>query len=216
MRLNKYLADRNFATRRGADKLIEEGKVLVNGKRATLGMQVSETDKMEVKGAAKPESYKYFIYHKPREQTTEELIKDGLFPVGRLDKESEGLMILTNDGRVTSHLLDPKLNHEKEYEVTTRKNIGASFKRILEAGVEIEGYRTKPAKVELVDENTFKIILTEGKKHQIRRMCAALGNEVLTLTRTRILNLKLGALKPGTKKEIPTPDLNKFLTKLRF
>lgn len=216
MRLNKYLADHNFATRRGADELIKAGQVLVNGKRAELGMQVTEADKVEVNQSALKKDYQYFIFNKPEGMETEELIKDGLFPIGRLDKDSEGLVILTNDGRITNRLLSPEAEHEKEYEVTTRKNIGPSFKKIMSAGVEIEGYRTKPAKVELVDKDTFKIILTEGKKHQIRRMCVALGNDVLTLKRTRILNLRLGSLKPGIKKEIPIPDLEKFLTKLGF
>ena len=216
MRLNKYLADHNYATRRGADALIKAGQVLVNGKRAELGMQVNETDEVEVNKSAIKKDYRYFIFNKPEGMETEELIKDGLFPIGRLDKDSEGLMILTNDGRITNRLLSPEAEHEKEYEVTTRKNIGASFKKIMSAGVEIEDYRTKPAKVELVDKNTFKIILTEGKKHQIRRMCVALGNEVLTLKRTRILNLRLGPLAASSRRPLTPTEQSKFLIKLGF
>ncbi|MEK7614508.1 MAG: pseudouridine synthase [Patescibacteria group bacterium] len=134
-----------------------------------------------------------------------------VFPVGRLDKDSSGLLILTNDGRITDRLLNPEYEHEKEYLVTVRNNLRPSFKTHMETGVEIEGYRTKKCKVSILGDNNFKIILTEGKKHQIRRMCAALHNDVTDLTRVRIMNIRLGAMKPNAHREITGKELEIFL-----
>jgi 23S rRNA pseudouridine2604 synthase len=171
MRINKYLAEKKISTRRGADELVKDKKVFINGKLAELGSQVSETDKVEVRGT-KQKEYKYFAYHKPIGTETEAVPKagfDNVFPLGRLDKASHGLLILTNDGRITDQLLNPKYIHEKEYLVKTSNKLRSNFKQKMEAGVNIEGYQTKPCKVKIINENTFRIILTEGKKHQIRR-----------------------------------------------
>ena len=212
MRINKYLADRKIATRRGADELIKEKKVFINGKLAVLGSKVAENDKVEVR-RAKEKEYKYFAYNKPTGIETASP-KEELFPLGRLDKNSHGLLILTNDGRITDQLLNPKYFHEKEYLVKTKEKLRSSFKNKMEAGVNIEGYQTAKCKVKIIDDHTFRIILTEGKKHQIRRMCSALFQEVADLKRERIMNIKLGTLKPNALREIKGEELSIFFKSL--
>jgi len=209
VRINKYLALKKIATRRGADELVKQKKVFINGKLAVLGSQVNEKDVVEVKGAEKKE-YKYFAYNKPIGIETDSPRED-LFPLGRLDKASHGLLILTNDGRITDQLLNPKYFHEKEYVVKTLNKLRSSFKQKMEAGVNIEGYKTKPCKVKILNEFSFKVTLTEGKKHQIRRMCSALFQEVADLKRERIMNIKLGNLKAGALREIKGEELTTFL-----
>ena len=196
MRINKYLALKKISTRRGADELVEQKKVFINGKLAVLGSKVNEIDLVEVKGA-KTKEYLYFAYNKPIGIETGSPRED-LFPLGRLDKASNGLLILTNDGRITDQLLNPKYFHEKEYVVRTSNKLRSSFKKKMETGVNIEGYLTKPCKVKIISDFSFKVILTEGKKHQIRRMCSALFQEIADLKRERIMNIKLGNLKPNT------------------
>jgi 23S rRNA pseudouridine2604 synthase len=218
MRINKYLGLKKISTRRGADELISEKKVFINGKLAVLGSKVNETDNVEVRGA-KAVKYAYFAYNKPVGVETDSP-KEGLFPLGRLDKASHGLLILTNDGRITDQLLNPKYFHEKEYVVRTKEKLRGSFKQKIESGVNIEGlpaqagYLTRPCKVKIIGPNTFKIILTEGKKHQIRRMCSALFQEVADLKRERIMNIKLGSLKEGGLREIKDEELDTFLKKV--
>ena len=231
MRINKYLAKAGHATRRGADELIEAKKVLINGRIAVLGDKVEKTDKVELRSSHKPKEYKYFAYHKPKGVIThspqdedEEDIKTNLsqfpeladvFPVGRLDKASHGLIILTNDGRVTDRLLNPEYDHEKEYVVKTRDKMRDSFKMHMEKGVELEdGYVTKPTKVKLLGDHAFAITLTEGKKHQIRRMLSALHNDVVELKRIKVMNISLGNLAPGTFRPIEGPPLKAFLKSL--
>ncbi len=230
MRINKYLALRGFSTRRGADELIEKKKVSINGRIAKLGDKVLETDTVEVRKTAKDrEPHIYVAYHKPRGVIThsagddEEDIKEateevpelkGLFPIGRLDKDSSGLIILTNDGRVTDRLLNPKFEHEKEYVVTTTRPLRQSFKEHMERGVDIEGYKTKPTKIDIRGEKRFAITLTEGKKHQVRRMVVAMHNEVKNLERTRIMNITLGRLPRGAWRYIEGKELADFLKAL--
>jgi len=220
MRINKYLALKQISTRRGADELISKKLVFINGKVAQLGDKVTEKDVVELKKNKKEELKKivYFAYYKPVGIETPEIIQNikhkDLFPVGRLDKNSHGLIILTNDGRITDRLLNPKYTHEKEYLVKTKEKLRSNFKQKMEAGVNIEGYQTKPCKVQIVNENTFKVILSEGKKHQIRRMCAALFQEVADLKRIRVLNIKLGTLKPNQLKEIKGKELEEFLAQV--
>lgn len=230
MRINKYLAHTGHATRVGADVLIKEGKVFINGRRAVLGDKVEKDDTVEVKGTAKRrESYVYFAYHKPRgvithsPQEDEEDIKGvtrrapelaGTFPIGRLDKDSSGLIILTNDGRVTDRMLNPEYEHEKQYVVRTKDALRTSFKERMEAGVLIEGYQTKPCKVQIMGEKVFRITLTEGKKHQIRRMVVAMHNEVRELERTGVMNIPLGKLEKGSWRKIEGAELKTFLTSL--
>jgi 23S rRNA pseudouridine2604 synthase len=229
MRINKYLAHQGIASRREADALVEAGKVFINGKRAENGDQVNETDKVELAGTTKTKSYLAYykgrgiITHSPTENETDiaqRIARDygitHVSPVGRLDKDSEGLIILSNDGRITGPLLDPDALHEKEYEVTVDKPINPMFVRAMQNGVDIEGYRTKEAKVTAHRSNgkKFTIVLTEGKKHQIRRMCAALGFQIQTLKRVRITNIKLDKLKPNQYRKIVGPELQEFLEEL--
>lgn len=232
MRINKYLALQGLSTRRGADELIEKKKVYINGRVAQLGDKVTETDKVEMKRGHTPAAPRIYVaYNKPRgvithspdEEKDEEDIKmlleespelKGVFPIGRLDKDSSGLIILTNDGRITDRLLNPKFEHEKEYMVTTVQPLRPSFKEHMEKGVEIEDYRTKPAQVTVRGENRFSIILTEGKKHQVRRMVVAMRNEVKTLERTRVMNIELGRLPRGEWRYIEGKELATFLKSL--
>jgi 23S rRNA pseudouridine2604 synthase len=225
MRINKYLADQGYATRRGADELIERGKVFVNGKRAKLGQEIGESDVVTVRNATDGKRYTYIAFHKPRTVITHSPSKGeldvrkasgykDLFPVGRLDKDSSGLLILTDDGRITDRLLSPNRAHDKEYRVRVKQKLRASFKENMERGVSIEGYMTRPAKVRILGEKSFAITLTEGKKHQIRRMVAAMHNEVSDLVRVRILNVRLDKLPSGATRPIEGEELELFLEKL--
>ena len=226
MRINKYLSFKQISTRKGADELVKNKKVFINGKLAVLGSKVNETDKVEVKADKNPKVCQYFAYNKPidvithspqnEERDIMEKIKNtalpkDVFPVGRLDKNSHGLIILTNDGRITDKLLNPKYVHEKEYIVKTSNKLRSNFKAKMEAGVNIEGYKTKPCKVNVINPFTFKVILTEGKKHQIRRMCSALFQEVADLKRIRIMNIELGKLNSSASREIKGKELETFL-----
>lgn len=232
VRLNKYLADRKLASRREADVLIAEGKVLVNGKKAVIGQKVSEEDTVRLApDATKAKTYLAYykgagiITHSPNLEKGEvdistRLKKDysikDVYPVGRLDKASEGLIIISNDGRIAGELLEPGNDYEKEYEVTVDKPITTRFLKKLAEGVDIEGYLTKPALTAKKNERTFRLILTEGKKHQIRRMCVALGWQVQTLKRVRILNVELGRLKPNQYRKITGGELETFLQELEL
>ena len=230
MRINKYLALRGFTTRRGADAAISAGKVFINGRRAVLGDKVEESDAVELKGAKKDAARRvYFAYHKPRGLVTHSPAEGeediamkastapelaGTFPIGRLDKDSSGLIILTNDGRITDRLLNPTRDHDKEYLVRTARPLRKSFKDAVEKGVLIEGYETKPSSVRIHGEKTFSIVLTEGKKHQVRRMVVAMHNEVASLQRTRIMNITLGRLREGAYRPIEGEELQEFLKRL--
>jgi len=231
MRINRYLAQRGDTTRREADTLIAAGKVFINGRRAELGDQVTDADTVEIRHGRGPKKERvYFAYNKQKGVVTHshqeeddtdilELMKadprmKDVFPVGRLDKDSYGLIILTNDGRITDRLLNPDRAHEKEYVVRVREKMRPSFKEHMEKGVDIEGYVTKPAKVRILGELSFSIVLTEGKKHQIRRMVVALHNETKELKRVRIMNIKLGGLPTGAFRPIEGAELTEFLTRL--
>ncbi len=230
MRINKYIAHQGIASRREADALIEKKHVTLNGKTAVLGDIVNEHDVVEVSTKNKTKKH-YFAYykgrgiitHSPGEGETDIATKiatdynlTDVYPVGRLDKDSEGLIILTNDGRVTRELLAPEHGHERVYDVIVDKNVTGWTVKHLEEGVNIEGYTTKPAKAEKHPKNPkrFTISLTEGKKHQIRRMCAALGYQVQTLKRVRIANIELGKLKPNQYRKIAGKELDTFLNTL--
>lgn len=223
IRINKRMADLGLASRREADALIAAKKVLVNGKPATLGQKVTATDTVTLKGA--PQTKTYLAYYKGRGVVTHSpdagdtdiasKIKTdygltGLNPIGRLDKDSEGLILLTDDGRLTGPLTDPNAKREKEYDVTVDKPINNWFQKHMGQGVAIEGYKTKPATItaNLKNQKRFTIVLTEGKKHQIRRMCAALGYQVQSLKRTRIVNVELGQLKPNQYRKLTKDELS--------
>lgn len=227
MRINKFLAREGHATRRGADDLIRSGRVLLNGRVARLGDKVESGDDVSVKQPKRKRGHRYVAYHKPRGVVTHSAHEgdsdiadvippelEGLFPVGRLDKDSYGLIILTDDGRITERLLSPEAEHEKEYAVRTKNRLRSNFKERMEEGVFIEGYRTKPCRVRVTGEHSFTITLIEGKKHQIRRMVVALFNEVDDLKRIRIMNIRMGPLKAGEFRAIEGPELAEFLSAL--
>lgn len=229
MRINKYLAHTGVASRREADDLITQKKVTINGQIAKMGQKVMEDDKVKLLGKTKAKTYLAYykgrgiITHSPTEGEIDILTRlatdygiTHVSPVGRLDKDSEGLMILSNDGRITGPMLNPEAEHEKEYDVAVDKPISGMFIRAMAAGVDIEGYRTKPASVTANPRNDkrFNIILTEGKKHQIRRMCAALGYQIQSLKRVRIMNIELGKLKPNQYRKIQDVELKNFLKEL--
>lgn len=223
MRINKYLAAQRLCTRREADRYIAQGLVFINGTRAELGSQVNEGDQVETRLPKR--SYRYFAYNKPAGVVTHSPAEgqkgiadvagvEGVAPMGRLDKDSHGLIILTDDGRITERLLGPEAGREKEYTVVTREHIPPSFKKRMEQGVDIEGYITKPATVKILGDKKFSIVLTEGKKHQIRRMVAAWGYTVKDLKRIRVMNIKLSTLKPGQFRTIKGQELKEFLSEL--
>ena len=222
-RLNKAMAETGFCSRREADRIIEEGRVAVNGKPVELGLKVSENDSISVDGKliTKEVGNIYLIFNKPIGVTctTDTRINgniisylnypERIFPIGRLDKPSEGLIFLTNDGDIVNKILRARNNHEKEYIVKVNKRITDEFIKRMGGGLPILETITKKCVVEKIDNFTFKIILTQGLNRQIRRMCEYLGYEVEALKRTRIMNVKLGNLKPGqirpfTKDEFET------------
>jgi len=228
IRINKYLAERGYTTRRGADALIESGKVTINNRRAVLGDKVGPHDSVAVQGFEQQE-FVYLAYNKPKGIVThgaqggEKEIKDLLtkrhfridvFPVGRLDKNSTGLIILTNDGRIVEPLLSPECTHEKEYVVTVNERIRTDFVDLMSAGVDIGGYVTKPCMVKKIERSMFRITLTEGKNHQIKRMCDALGYTVRELKRTRIMNIRLRLLRPGSFRYLKGNELHALLEAL--
>lgn len=230
MRLNRYLALQGITTRRGADELIAAGSVLVDGKKARLGDRVMSADTdieiLKDDRRAKKE-HRYVAYYKPRgvithsPQEGERSIADisgfpGLFPLGRLDKSSEGLILLTDDGRVTERLLHPRFAHEKEYVVTVREEIPSFAKKILENGIENEGETLTAKRVEISGTHTLRITLTEGKKHQVRRMLDHLRLTVEKLVRVRIMGVHLGALKPGQARTLKGSSRASFLKSLNI
>ncbi len=228
IRINKALSDRKICSRREADRLISKGKVFVNGKKAILGQRILPKDKISIKGGIKKikSNYRYYIYNKPQgivshktsDNETEAREAAGLSgdfaPVGRLDKASEGLLFLTNDGRVVDKMLNPKNKHDKEYIVKVDKDVKSQVIKKIKQGVDIEGYKTLPAIAQKINNRTLRIILQEGKKHQIRRMLANLGYTTIYLKRTRIMELKLGNLPVGDIREVRGKELNKFLSQL--
>ncbi len=226
MRINKYVAMMGIASRREADVLIEKRQILVNGKKAVTGQQVLEGDVVTLKGETKTKQYLAYykgrgtISHSPGEKEVDIVMRleqdfgiTNMAPVGRLDKASEGLIIVTNDGRVTGPLLSPEAGIEKEYQVEVDKKISTLFVHLMQNGVEIEGYLTKPTIVtpSTKNEQKFNVTLTEGKKHQIRRMCAALGYQVKNLKRVRIANIELKSIKPNQYRKIAGTELREFL-----
>lgn len=210
-RLNKYISETGICSRREADTLIAEGKVTVNGTVAEMGLKVSDADNITVNGKslkAKPKRV-YIAYNKPVGVTctTEKKIKsnivsainykDRIFPIGRLDRPSEGLIFLTNEGDIVNKILRAGNNHEKEYIVTVDKEIDQRFVEKMASGIPILDTITKPCKVKQLGKKRFNIILTQGLNRQIRRMCEYLGFEVTKLKRVRIMNVSLNDLAVG-------------------
>ncbi len=214
MRINKYLALKGHSTRRGADELITQHKIYINGREAELGDKVLSDDIVEVRGSGKPKNTVYFAYNKPKGDVTEQANANGVFPVGRLDKDSHGLIILTNDGRITDRLLNPDREHEKEYSVKTTERLREGFCERMASGIDIGDHTTLPCTVTRTGDFSFRIILKEGKKHQIRRMVDAMKNGVNELERIRVMNITLDGLKSGVTRPIEGDELAVFLKSL--
>jgi 23S rRNA pseudouridine2604 synthase len=223
------LAQNNYATRKGADELIENGFVFINGRKAILGDQVRENDEVVVKKENLQNEYVYYAYNKPTGISTnkDSGAKDilsvtkfptSVFPIGRLDKDSHGLIIMTNDGRVTDRLLSPVYTHDKEYVVKVEPNISDKFLELLQNGVHFDKFVSKKCRAWRLGtkKNTFHIILTEGKKRQIRRMCEALHHKVTDLKRIRVINIELGKINDGEYREIKGKELKEFLKILKL
>ena len=218
-RINKYLAAAGVCSRREADKLVDEGVVTVDGVTALAGTKVFPGQKVAVNGRVIEGKEEQIIiaFNKPagivcttKDAHAEQNIVDyigfdkRIFPVGRLDKESEGLILLTNDGELSDKRLRSRNEHEKEYEVTVNRPVTESFIKFLSGGVFLEelNVKTKPCKVKKTGPNTFNIILTQGLNRQIRRMCRAGDYHVRKLKRVRIMNIKLGDLPLGKWREL--------------
>lgn len=225
IRINHFLALNNFCSRRQADNLIKQKQVRINNKIAVLGDKVHEKDIVRLSPGAQKLSkqYAYIAYNKPagiethasnksqKDINTVLKLKTRLFPIGRLDKDSHGLIILTNDGRITDKLLNPKYEHEKEYAVEVDKPLGKSFEKQMGSGIQLDDFKTKKCFVKQTSSHTFRIILTEGKKRQIRRMCEALGYKVADLKRVRIMNVRLGNMQSGQYRQMKGEELQEFL-----
>lgn len=207
IRVNKFLSEAGFCSRRKADELIDAGQVLINGLPIEKGTRVSEGDRVTVNGQLvkkSEEEFEYLAFNKPVGivcTTDTKREKDNIidylnyhkrvFPIGRLDKMSEGLILLTNDGDIVNKILRSSNNHEKEYLVTVDQSISQTFVDRMSKGVPVLDTMTKPCKVTKVNQNTFKIVLTQGLNRQIRRMCEYFNYEVITLKRLRIMNIEL-------------------------
>lgn len=225
MRLNKFISETGVCSRREADAWIEAGRVSVNGVVATLGTKVEEGDRVTVDGrevgAAK--QHVYIALNKPVgiTCTTERHVegnivdfighRERIFPIGRLDKDSEGLILLTNDGDIVNQILREENEHEKEYIVTVDRPVTQIFLNGMASGVRILGTVTKPCKVTRVAPATFKIVLTQGLNRQIRRMCSFFGYKVVRLQRVRIINITLDGLKVGQWRELSAAEVKGLL-----
>ncbi|MET0244247.1 MAG: 23S rRNA pseudouridine(2604) synthase RluF [Flavitalea sp.] len=209
--LNKYISESGFCSRREADNYIDQGRVTINGRDAIKGNRVREGDVVLVDGEPikKKKTAVYILLNKPKGITCTTDLKDKtnivdfvnyktrIFPIGRLDKRSQGLIFLTNDGDIVNKILRAGNKHEKEYVVTTDKPINLEFVQKMRAGVRIPGAVTKPCFVKQEGPNRFRIILIQGLNRQIRKMCEALGYNVESLTRVRIMSITLAGLQPG-------------------
>ncbi len=231
IRINKYLADSGLCSRREADILIKNGKVLIDGRTARAGDQVTEGMAVTVSGKNVELSEKkvYLAYNKPKgvvctseKQEANNIIDLINYPVrityaGRLDKDSEGLILLTNDGELIDSLMRGRNMHEKEYEVTVDKKLTYDLIKGLREGVYLEelGVTTRSCRVKRLTERSFDIILTQGLNRQIKRMCAAFGYHVRSLKRIRIANIELGKLKRGQYRELREDELLKLRTLLQ-
>jgi len=221
LRLNKYLSERGVCSRREADALIEAGRVTVNGVVATLGTRAGAADTVLLDGEAlgAPTRHVYLAFHKPVgiECTTDRRVAHNIidfvahaervFPVGRLDKDSEGLILLTNDGDIVNALLRLEHGHEKEYIVTVDRPVTDEFLAAMASGVAILDTRTQPCRTYRVSKNVFRIILTQGLNRQIRRMCDVFGYTVRQLVRVRFINIWLDGIEPGRYRNLTRTEL---------
>lgn len=230
LRINKYISESGITSRRGADKWIAEGRVTINGVTAELGSQVELGDDVRIDG--KPISIEqqnvYIALNKPIgiTSTTERHINGNIvdfvnhplriFHIGRLDKDSEGLILLTNDGDIVNEILRSEGKHEKEYIVTVHEPITPEFITNMSSGVEILDTITLPCKVTQLSNHAFKIILTQGLNRQIRRMCSALDYQVRSLQRTRIMNIRLDGLSVGEWRDLTKAELQEMCNELDY
>lgn len=231
IRINKFLSKYGYCSRRDGDELIKSGVVYINDVKATLGSIVNKGDNVYIKNNSKLKEVEqkvtpvYLAFNKPLGITCTTCKKDKsniidfinykerIFPIGRLDKNSHGLILLTNDGDIVNKILRSENNHEKEYIVKVNKPLTDDFINKLRSGVKILGQMTKPCKVIKLNDFSFKIILTQGLNRQIRRMCDTYSYKVLYLKRIRVLNIKLGDLKVGKYRKLTEKELEKlFLT----
>lgn len=224
IRLNKYLSEAGVCSRREADRLVEEGKVLIDGVPARMGQKVSDENHITVNGraVARKEKPVLLAVNKPAGIvcTTAKFDKDNIvdylkyptriYPIGRLDKDSEGLILMTNQGDLVNKILRGGNDHEKEYLVRINRPVTEEFLEQMRKGVPILDTVTKPCKAEKVEPYKFRIVLTQGLNRQIRRMCEALGVRVVSLKRVRIMNIRLEGLKPGQYRKIEGQELLKL------
>lgn len=231
MRINKFLSETGITSRRGADKFIEAGRVTINGQLAELGSKVGPRDEVQVDGKIieqPQEEYVYIVLNKPVgiTSTTERHIEGNIvdfvnhplriFHVGRLDKDSEGLILLTNDGDIVNEILRAENEHEKEYIVKVDMPVTESFLKKMSEGVEILDTKTLPAKAEKISKFTFRLTIRQGLNRQIRRMCQALGYEVRDLKRVRIMNIHLGGLSTGEWRNLTEEERNGLFHELDY
>lgn len=230
MRINKFISETGICSRREADEIIKSGRVTINGVIAELGSTAEHGDNVCIDG--KPLGVKnknvYIALNKPVgiTSTTERHIKgnivdfvnhkERIFPIGRLDKDSDGLILLTNDGDIVNKILRAENNHEKEYIVTVNKPVTDFFLKGMANGVRILGTKTKPCIVNRVGEKVFKIILTQGLNRQIRRMCAVFDYKVVRLQRIRIMNIHIGKLKVGQWRDLTEKELSELMKTIEY
>ncbi len=230
MRINKYLSESGKVSRRGADKLIIDGRVTINGKRVPIGSQVEPGDDVRLDGnpIRVAKNNVYIALNKPVgiTSTTERRVKGNIvdlvnhplriFHIGRLDKDSEGLILLTNDGDIVNKILRSENKHEKEYIVSVDKPITPEFLRNMSRGVKILGTQTLPCKTVQLSKFDFKITLTQGLNRQIRRMCAQFGYNIHRLQRTRIMNIHLGTLPSGQWRDLSKKERTQLFRELNY
>lgn len=235
MRINVFISSTGYCSRRQADRLIQEQRVMLNGKIAQIGQEITEADDLSIDGRPLQSRKQtvYLVYHKPRgiESTTDQSkpnniidavgYPERIFPIGRLDKDTSGLILLTNDGQIVNQILRKEFAHEKEYLVEVQHPIHPDFVKQMETGVVIynpvrhEKTMTLPTKISVLNQTSFQIILTQGLNLQIRRMCEALGNKVVSLKRVRIMHIRLGKLEVGKYRELTENERRVLLESLK-
>ena len=225
IRINKFFTEQGICSRREADRLVDSGAITINGRVAKLGDQVEPSDVIARDGQVLPwgKASLYIKYHKPVGVTTtseshvaRNIIAEighpeRIFPIGRLDKDSSGLILLTNDGNIVNEILRTEFGHEREYLVRVDRPFDQTFLDHMAEGVVILGSRTKPCRMSRVGPDRFRIVLTEGRNRQIRRMCHALGYRVILLHRTRIMHITVNGLGIGEWKELTSQERAQLL-----
>ena len=225
IRINKFFTEQGICSRREADRLVESGVITINGRVAKLGDQVEPSDVIAREGQVLPwgRAPLYIKYHKPVGVTTtsesqvprniiaEIRHPERIFPIGRLDKDSSGLILLTNDGDIVNEILRTEFGHEREYLVRVDRPFDQAFLDHMAEGVTILGSPTKPCRMSRIGRDRFRIVLTEGRNRQIRRMCQALGYRVIMLHRTRIMHITVNGLGTGEWKELTSPERAQLL-----